>query len=98
MVKSVITLETGSYIFNEISKRGYFVEALFLWFSKSSSDEFSYSGSGHSKISPIQLKEENTSPEKVTVSATRPLFEMEIGKLVVNMAERVTSPILSNFF
>lgn len=98
MVKSAITLETGFLCFYERSKRGYFEGATCLWFSKSSIDEFSYFGSGNSKISPIQLKEENTSPEEVTVNAIPPLFEMEIWKLLVDMAESVTSPILSNFF
>lgn len=91
MVKGAITDETGSYIFTDVTKGEYFVEAIFLGYAKSYSDEFSYSGTGKYDLSLIQLKEEDTSLEEVMVSATRPLFEMEMGKLVVNVANNVTS-------
>ncbi len=43
----------------------------------------------------ITLNEEAKNLDEVTVAATKPLFELEMGKMVVNVSNSVTSAGLS---
>ncbi len=91
LVKGAISDESGNYVFQEVPKGEYFVETFFVGFSKSYSPVFTFLGTETLGLETITLNEEAQNLEEVTVVATKPLFEMEMGKMVVNVANSVTS-------
>lgn len=90
-IKGAITDESGVFTFTDIPKGQYFIETSFLGYTKAYSPVFNFSGMEKYDLDPITLTEEASDLEEVTVSATKPLFEMEMGKMVVNVANSVTS-------
>jgi hypothetical protein len=91
LIKGAITDESGVFSFSNIPKGEYFIETSFLGYTKAYSPLFNFSGVEKHDLDPITLTEEASNLEEVTVSATKPLFEMEMGKMVVNVANSVTS-------
>ena len=95
LVKGAITDESGAYVFSDIPKGEYFVESFFMGYAKSYTPVFNFSGMETEDLVPITLTEEAQNLDEVTVSATKPLFEMEMGKMVVNVSNSVTAAGLS---
>ncbi|MCL6259403.1 TonB-dependent receptor [Aquiflexum sp. TKW24L] len=95
MVKGVISDESGNYIFKEIPKGEYYVEVHILGYAKTYTPAFSFSGTEKNNLEPIILVEADQNLEEVTVVATRPFFELEEGKMVVNVANSISAAGLS---
>lgn len=95
LIKGAISDESGNFFFEEIPKGEYFVETFFLGYTKSYSAVFSFSGTEKFGLADITLNEESKNLDEVTVVATKPLFELEMGKMVVNVSNSVTSAGLS---
>jgi hypothetical protein len=95
MIKGTISDESGNYIFMNISKGEYFVEVTMLGYAKSYSPVFRFLGTEKSDVPAILLQEEDQNLDEVTVTATRPLFELEQGKMVVNVANSISAAGLS---
>ncbi len=95
LIKGAISDESGNFVFAEIPKGEYFVETFFLGYAKSYTAVFSFSGTENVGLADITLNEEIENLDEVTVVATKPLFELEMGKMVVNVSNSVTSAGLS---
>jgi hypothetical protein len=95
MIKGAISDESGNYVFTDIPKGDYFVEVTILGYAKSYSPVFVFLGTEKSDLAAIQLHEEDQNLDEVTVTATRPLFELEQGKMVVNVANSISAAGLS---
>jgi hypothetical protein len=95
LVKGIISDETGNFIFSEIPKGEYFVEVFIMGYSKSYTPGFNFSGTEKNDLEGITVVEEAQNLEEVTVNATRPFFELEEGKMVVNVANSISAAGLS---
>jgi hypothetical protein len=95
MVKGVISDDSGNYIFTEIPKGEYYVEVHILGYAKTHSPVFNFLGTEKNNLTPILLVEADQNLEEVTVVATRPFFELEEGKMVVNVANSISAAGLS---
>ncbi|SMD42248.1 Outer membrane receptor proteins, mostly Fe transport [Aquiflexum balticum DSM 16537] len=95
MVKGVVSDESGNYIFTEIPKGEYYVEVHILGYAKTHSPVFSFLGTEKNNLATIILVQEDQNLEEVTVVATRPFFELEQGKMVVNVANSISAAGLS---
>jgi len=95
MIKGAISDESGNYVFTDIPKGEYFVEVTILGYSRSYSPVFLFLGTEKSDVAAIQLHEEDQNLDEVTVTATRPFFELEQGKMVVNVANSISAAGLS---
>jgi hypothetical protein len=95
LIKGTISDETGSYLFSEIPKGEYFVEVFLMGYSKSYTQGFIFSGIEKNELEGITVVEEDTNLEEVTVMATRPFFELEQGKMVVNVSNSISVAGLS---
>jgi hypothetical protein len=95
MIKGAISDESGNYVFTDIPKGQYFVEVTILGYARSYSPVFLFSGTEKSDVAAIQLHEEDQNLDEVTVTATRPFFELEQGKMVVNVANSISAAGLS---
>jgi outer membrane receptor protein involved in Fe transport len=95
MIKGAISDESGNYILTDIPKGQYFVEVTILGYEKGYSPIFGFSGTEKTELTAILLDEEDQNLEEVTVTATRPFFELEQGKMVVNVANSISAAGLS---
>ena len=95
MIKGAISDESGNYVFTDIPKGEYFVEVTILGYAKSYSPLFAFLGTEKNDLVAILLNEEDQNLDEVTVTATRPLFELEQGKMVVNVANSISAAGLS---
>lgn len=95
LIKGAISDDSGNYVFTDIPKGQYYVEVTILGYAKSYSPVFPFLGTEKSELAAILLKEEDQNLDEVTVTATRPLFELEQGKMVVNVANSVSAAGLS---
>lgn len=95
LVKGAIADEVGNYVFSEIPKGEYFVEVFLMGYSKSYSPGFVFPGSGKYDLGGISIVEDAQNLEEVTVNATRPFFELDEGKMVVNLANSISAAGLS---
>lgn len=95
MIKGAISDESGNYVFTDIPTGQYFVEVTILGYAKSYSPLFAFLGTEKNELAAILLKEEDQNLDEVTVTATRPFFELEQGKMVVNVANSISAAGLS---
>ncbi len=95
LIKGAISDESGHFVFSDIPKGDYFVEVSQLGFEKSYSPGFHFPGTGKNELPAIMVTEEQQQLDEVTVTATRPLFELEQGKMIVNVATSITAAGLS---
>jgi hypothetical protein len=95
MIKGAISDESGNYVFTDIPKGEYFVEVTNLGYARSYSPVFPFLGTEKSNVAAILLHEEDQNLDEVTVTATRPFFELEQGKMVVNVANSISAAGLS---
>lgn len=95
LVKGIISDESGNYFFSEIPEGEYFVEVFIMGYSKSYTPGFIISGTEKNELGGIMVMEEAQNLEEVTVVATRPFFELEEGKMVVNVANSISAAGLS---
>jgi hypothetical protein len=95
MVKGVISDVSGNFIFKEIPQGEYYVEVHTMGYAKSYSPQFKFLETEKFNIATIFLVQEDQTLEEVTVSATRPFFELDQGKMVVNVANSISAAGLS---
>ncbi|HSI75156.1 MAG TPA: TonB-dependent receptor, partial [Lunatimonas sp.] len=95
MIKGAISGESGNYVFTDIPNGQYFVEVTILGYARSYSPVFPFLGTEKNELAAILLHEEDQNLDEVTVIATRPLFELEQGKMVVNVANSISAAGLS---
>lgn len=90
-VKGAVTDEDGYYALANITPGGYVIESYMIGFSKSYSDLIQLEPGANVKVNPIILAEESQELEEVVIKADKPLYEMEMGKMVVNVPSSITS-------
>jgi len=90
-VKGAVTDEDGYYALQNISNGTYIIESYMIGFSKSYSPFISVGSSSTFKVDPIVLTEESQELEEVVIKADKPLYEMEMGKMIVNVPSLITS-------
>lgn len=95
LIKGAISDESGHFVFSDIPKGDYFVEVSLLGFEKSHSTRFHFPGTGKNELPAIRVTEEQQQLDEVTVTADRLLFELEQGKMIVNVANSITAAGLS---
>lgn len=88
-VRGAITDELGQFTFLSIEKGIYRIESSRVGYLKSYSQPILISDEGMLILSPIVLLLDEL--EEVTVRANKPLFEMEMGKMVINVQSSITS-------
>ena len=90
-VKGAVTDEDGYYALSNIDPGGYIIESYMIGFSKSYSKSINLESEGNLTVDPIILSEVSTELDEVVIKADKPLYEMEMGKMVVNVPSSITS-------
>ncbi len=84
LVKGAVTDATGSFEFEKIPKGNYFTRTSMVGFKNTDSKPMDYDGSNLS-LEKITLGGLNNELKEVTVTANKPLIEIQADKLVFNV-------------
>ena len=90
-VKGAVTDEDGYYTLANIPTGTYLIESYMIGFSKSYSPLIKVDPDEDVLLDPIKLTEASQELEEVVIKADKPLYEMEMGKMVVNVPSSITS-------
>lgn len=90
-VKGAVTDEDGYYVLSNIVAGDYIIESYMIGFSKSYSNLIELEPGTDINIDPIVLAEVSQELEEVVIKADKPLYEMEMGKMIVNVPSLITS-------
>ena len=92
LVKGAVTNEDGQFLFEKVDPGHYLVGTSMIGYLETFSAPIQLAtGQAPVVLPPIQLANAALNLETVEVTAERPLFEQRIDRLVVNVAESVTS-------
>lgn len=91
LVKGTVTDENGNYELQGVDAGEYIIESYMVGFMKSYSPAVRVGGQGKIEVEPIVLAEDVMELEEIVVKADKPLYEMEMGKMVVNVQSSITS-------
>src|SRR5690606_16859187 len=95
LVKGSVSDDSGNFTISDIPIGIYSMEFSMLGHVKVFLPTVNLSTPGQINLNPIILVEDPSELEEVTVQATKPLYEMEQGKLVINVQSSITSAGLS---
>ncbi len=90
LVKGALTKEDGSYLLNADAGKRFLIEVNMVGYSSSYTDVFTVSTNSPQTLAPLTLTE-GVELAEVQVVARKPLFEQKIDRMVVNVANSVTS-------
>ena len=91
MVKGAVADENGNYALTFNSVGDFIIQSYMVGFGKSYSDHIHLVGERTIQMPDIVLMEDLQQLEEVIVKAQKPLYEMEVGKMVVNVSSSITS-------
>ncbi|MEX2568128.1 MAG: TonB-dependent receptor, partial [Cyclobacteriaceae bacterium] len=90
LIKGIVCDESGKYNLSQIPKGSYLISAHMLGFQTIFSSPVSVEANNH-QIMDFILTEDISELSEVLVSAQKPLFEQQMGKLVVNVGSSIIS-------
>lgn len=90
LVKGAITDAQGKYELKSIAIGRYFISVSGIGFAKNISQTFDYKLDDY-VVAPIVLKNADTDLKTVTVTATKPMIEVQADKLIVNVEGSINS-------
>ncbi|CAN5617951.1 outer membrane beta-barrel family protein [soil metagenome] len=90
LIKGIVCDESGKYNLSQITKGSYLISAHMLGFQTFFSSPVSVEVNNN-QIMEFILAEEVSELSEVLVSAQKPLFEQQMGKLVVNVSSSIIS-------
>ena len=92
LVKGVITNHSGDYLFEKIPGGTYIISCTYSGFEPIYTKSFELTGSSHHfSIETLKLLQKQVKLSDVTVVAKKPLFEQKIDRMVINVANSITS-------
>ncbi|MEJ7830282.1 MAG: carboxypeptidase-like regulatory domain-containing protein, partial [Segetibacter sp.] len=92
LVKGIVTEPSGTYQFENISAGKYLITTSYTGFSQKYSSPISISSDNKNVDVPsIRLSEKVAQLSDVTVVTKKPLFEQKMDRMVVNVANSITS-------
>lgn len=91
LVKGMLTDAGGHFEFNDIKTGNYFVKSTHTGFNPYSSANFSISAGQNKVLGSIHLYEATMQLEEVKVEVKKPLLEQKIDRLIINVANSITS-------
>ena len=89
LVQGAVTDELGQFVFTGVAKGIYRIESSRVGYLKSVAQFIKVSDEVKLTLKPIVLLIDEL--EEVTVKGDRPLYEMEIGKMIINVQSGITS-------
>lgn len=92
LAKGMVTSASGSYSFNNIPAGKYFITSTFVGFKQIFTPAFTINHNLNSADKgTLTLIKEDKQLDKVTVITKKPLLEQKIDRLIINVANSITS-------
>jgi Outer membrane protein beta-barrel family/Carboxypeptidase regulatory-like domain len=92
LVKGMFTNETGSYLFRSITNGKYLIASTHTGFHQTFSSTLEVAGNTEkTEMASLVLRAETHQLAEVTVTAKKPLLEQKIDRLIINVANSITS-------
>ncbi len=91
LVKGGVTDEDGFFTLLKISKGDYIIQSYMVGYAKSYLSEITFGEQKNITITDIILHEDTQKLDEIVIKADKPLYEMEMGKMIVNVSSSITS-------
>src|SRR5215471_17335774 len=91
LIKGLVTSTIGHYLFEKIPAGSYFISVSNTGYEVGFSQVITVSENENKQITTITLTEKNSSLKEVTVVTRKPLYEMKIDRMVINVANNITA-------
>ncbi|HET7115337.1 MAG TPA: carboxypeptidase regulatory-like domain-containing protein, partial [Hanamia sp.] len=91
LVKGMLTDANGFFLFKGIPTGNYFIKSSYTGLNPYNSETFFISAGNGKNVGVIHLYQNNEKLEEVKVAAKKPLFEQKIDRLIINVANSITS-------
>lgn len=92
LVKGMLSENNGSYQFDKVAPGSYCIGVNMLGFTNYRSEAFVIDpGMGQKDLGRIMLEENTAQLDEINIIAKKPLFEQQIDRMVVNVANSITS-------
>ncbi len=91
LVKGAVTDEDGNYTLTQIERGSYIIESYMVGFTKAYTPTIHVGSVTNLSLEPLILAEDVKKLEEVVIKADKPLYEMEMGKMVVNVQSSITA-------
>ncbi len=91
LVKAIVCDKDGAYHFNNVADGNYLITASFSGYQQVYSNVISLHKNDDTRVSDIILTEQTSLLNEVKVAAKKPFLEQKIDRLVINVANSITS-------
>ena len=91
LVKGAVTDGEGYYTLSKVARGNYFIESYMVGYAKSYISEIDLGVEEKLILENIILAEDTRKLDEVVIKAEKPLYEMEMGKMIVNVSSSITS-------
>jgi hypothetical protein len=91
LIKGTLTREDGTYSFEKISPGIYLISCSYTGYQNSFSALLQINENQNLQLDPIELKPQSTQLEDVTITVKKPLYEQKVDRLIINVANSITS-------
>ena len=91
LVKGAVANQDGFYSLSNIDKGDYISASYMVGFKKSYSSEINFSEQKKFTLEDIILSVDTQELDEVVIKADKPLYEMEMGKMIVNVSSSISS-------
>lgn len=91
LVKGAVTDGEGYYTLSKVARGNYFIESYMVGYAKSYISEIDFGMEEKLILKNIILAEDTRKLDEVVIRAEKPLYEMEMGKMIVNVSSSITS-------
>lgn len=90
-VKGALTTSGGLYAFEKIAPGSYIISASYTGYKQVYSPVIRVTENQNKTVDPLLLSEKTGTLEAVTVAARKPLYEQKVDRMVINVANNITS-------
>lgn len=91
LIKGAVTDGEGHYTLSKVSSGNYFIESYMIGYAKSYTSEIKFGAQQELTLENIILSVDTRKLDEVVIKADKPLYEMEMGKMIVNVQSSITS-------
>ena len=91
LVKGVLSTKDGGFSFEKVGEGNYLVTSTYIGYRQVYSSPFRIGEKDNLGLATLRLTDKDVTLDKVTVTTRKPLFEQTIDRMVINVANNITT-------
>lgn len=91
LIKGTITDDQGKYLLANVNKGNYIVQSYMVGYNKTYTGVVNFNDQKEIVLDPIILSEDVRELKEVVIKADKPLYEIDRGKMIINVTSSITS-------